>query len=114
MRVALFIFRAQAYSLHHGGDGLSALLAGTDAMHIQGFLNDVTHRHTWVEGTIRVLEHDLHVSTEGAHLVRSKGCDVLPFVDILPADRLQQLKHSAPRGCPARPRFSHQAQRLAL
>src|SRR5450756_2903082 len=79
MRIALFVFRTQAHRLHHGGDGLLALLACADTVHIQWLLNDIANRHSWIKGTVRVLEHDLHVPTEGPHLVRSKAGDVLPL-----------------------------------
>ncbi len=47
-----------------------------DAVGIEGLANDLTHREARVEGSVRVLENDLHVAAGPLELAGRQAADI--------------------------------------
>ena len=90
MGIAARMLRIESYVLHELEDLLTTLALGRiQPMHIQRLTNDVLHRHTRVQGGIRVLEDHLHVAP---HLGKVLLRDKLAIEKDLSGSRLVQMK----------------------
>src|SRR5262249_22829149 len=74
--------------------------------------HDVADGHARVERCIRVLEDDLHLAANLAHLAPLQVGDVTAVEDDLPRGGLRELDQGAREGCLATARLAHQPDRL--
>ncbi|MNH22031.1 hypothetical protein D3C79_818710 [compost metagenome] len=93
---------------------LAPLLSAALAVDDEGLLQDLADRVATVEGFCRILEYDLHLLAQGAHLPGGQLGDVPPLEADLARRRLKQLEQGATQGGLAAARLSHQPQGLAL
>src|SRR5207247_9585043 len=71
------------------------------------------HGHPGIEGTVRILEHDLHAAPQGPQLVSPEGHDVRPAERDPPRVRLDQPQDRAPYRRLSAPRLAYEAERLS-
>src|SRR5690606_649669 len=72
MRIAIHHLRPQANAAQRGSDTIPTLLARADAVHDQCLFDDFANRHARVERSEGILENELHIAAQAAHL----GCRV--------------------------------------
>jgi hypothetical protein len=77
-------------------------------------LQDLPNRVAAVEGFCGILEHDLHLLTQGSHLLGREVGDVTPLEGDGAGARLEQLEQRTPQGGLAASRLPHQAKGLPL
>ena len=81
-------------------------------MHNQRLADDVARSHPGVQGTVWVLENNLHLATHTAHFC---GRELVQFSTLkyyLPACRLIKLENTPAGGGLAAAAFAHQTQSL--
>src|SRR5438309_68852 len=68
VREAVPVLGAQPHRPEQLGDALLAVPAPVEPVDPEGLADDVTHRHARVQRRVRVLEDDLHLAPDLAHL----------------------------------------------
>lgn len=68
VRIPAYMVGLQTDGLQQGGHLLVPLLGSADVVDLHGLPDDLTHRHTGVQGGVGVLEDHLHISSEVLHL----------------------------------------------
>src|SRR3546814_7113358 len=76
-------------------DAPPALLPGTHAMHAQRLLHQRADRHARVQRREGVLEDELQVAAQAAHLPLRQGADVTALVEHLPGCRADEAHQQA-------------------
>src|SRR4029077_3282678 len=82
-------------------------------VHGEAFTDDVGDRHARAERAERILEHDLQVAAERAHLLEARALDVLAQ-EHDPAVRRDQPQQREPERGLARTGLADDAERLSL
>ena len=77
MRKVPHLVGPQAHLLEQFGDPVLLLAAGGEAVHAERLADDVARAHARIERGERVLEHDLHLAADRAHLGLAEMGDVL-------------------------------------
>src|SRR3546814_13003163 len=88
--VAVGELGAQADTRQKLADAPPALLPGTHAMHAQRLLHQRADRHARVQRREGVLEDELQVAAQAAHLPLRQGADVTALVEHLPGCRADE------------------------
>src|SRR5262249_6864085 len=114
VRVAVHGFGVEADILERAGDDGAALLPPpAAALRRDPLGDDVTDRHAWRQGAIRVLEDDLHLPAQWPHGARAKAIDAAAEIGDGALARDQAEYGEAERRL-ARARFPDDTERLAL
>ena len=116
--ITVCLLRVQAYGVQKLQDPLSALLGVlTELMDIDTLADDVSHRHTGIQGSIGILEYDLHLPAVGSHIlfdVFLRIEDGLSVVYDLSSRGLHKPQQGTSRGGLSAAGLSHQSQGLTL
>ena len=105
--------RIEPYLLEQRRDPPLGLGSGREPVNGEGLGEGLPHGHPGIEGTVRILEHDLHAAPQGPQLVSPEGHDVRPAERDPPRVRLDQPQDGAPdRRFPA-PRLAHETKGLS-
>src|SRR4051812_11325242 len=111
VREAIRVFRAEADRAQQLVDPLAAAVT-VDAVHAQRLRDDLADRHTRIQRRVRVLEHDLKLAPDLAHLPPLEVRDVAAVEQDPAGRRLDQLDDcAAERRLPAA-RLADEAERL--
>src|SRR6185436_13565730 len=78
-----------------------------------GLADDLAHVHARVQARVRILEDDLHLAAEGAHLRRAEREDVASVVHDAAVARLDQAEDEAAERALAAAALADEAERLA-
>ena len=113
MRVALDVVRVEADQPEQVGDPLVLRLAAGEVMGLDRLGDDRPDRHPRVEGSIGVLEDDLHPAAILAQLARVEGRQVDAVEPDGPAGRVAEPDHRPADRALAAAGLADQAERLA-
>jgi len=86
---------------------------GREPVDGEGLGERLLHGHPGIEGTVRILEHDLHEAAQGSQLASPQGHDIRPAERDPSRIRLDQPQDCAPHRRFAAPRLAHEAQGLS-
>src|ERR1700736_5545038 len=75
--------------------------------------DDIADSHSRVQARVGVLENNLHLPAQGAHIAAADIRDILAFEKNLARGWFEQAEHASPKSCLARARFSNESQCLA-
>ena len=104
----------QADAFEDRGDALAPLLAVSETVDDQSFLDRLADRQARVERRERILEDELHVAPERAHFALGDLSQIAPFEFDLAGVRLDEAYDEATRRRLAATALADQPQRLAL
>src|SRR5215207_1395388 len=115
MREAVGVLFAQANRLEQLVHPVKALLlAPGQIMYIYALSNNVADDHTRVQGSLRILEDHLHLAVQNLGLVARGPVDVFPREEHLTIRWLVEPNQDPSHRGLAAPRFSYEAECLAL
>ena len=89
------------------------LAAGVQTMEVQRFREHVADCHARIERAVRVLEDDLHLAAQRAHLALFQCAQLAAVEPYLARRGLEEPQQQPPGGRFAAARLAHQRQRLA-
>src|SRR5690554_6330987 len=98
MRIARDIGGLQADALEQALDDAATLLALGDAVELDGLADDALDGHARVQAREGVLEDDLHLAAQRAHLLGLQVIDAVVAEVDLAGSRLEQAQNRAPGG----------------
>ena len=124
MRIAVGVLRVQAHALQHADDAVvTVLVVLSQLVDVDGLAHNVADGHAGVQGSIGVLEHDLHLTAVGQHVHRdlllgigqlAGVVDHLTVIDDAAVGGLVQAQQGTAGGGLTAAGLTYQTQRLAL
>jgi hypothetical protein len=81
-------------------------------VNVDAFAHDRSHPHAWIERGVGVLENDLHLAAQVAHLAPPQRGKIAAVEDDAAAGRFDQAQDQPSERGLARARFPHQAHRF--
>src|SRR5439155_13427074 len=104
----------QAHGPQQLVDALTTFLTPIEAVDAQRLGDDLADGHARVERCVRVLEDDLHLTTDVTHPAAAEARDVETVEDHLARGRLEQLDERPSKGGLAAAGLADESERLAL
>ena len=110
--VTLVVVVAEAALLHEIDDVILDLAGGDDLMNLYGLREDVTHGGAGGQGGVGILENDLHLGAQRAHLSLGVVGNILTVVDDLAAAGGVELEDGTAQSGLTAARLAHDTQGL--
>src|SRR5207249_2080946 len=95
VRVVLHLIRPEPDLLEQFGDPLALFAPRRQTMNAEWLSHDVARRHSWIEGSKRILEHDLHRTSMRAQVRLAEMGDIQPINTDAAAGRLDEAQDAA-------------------
>ena len=115
VREAVRVLRAQPNRPQQLGDATVSLVpTAGDAVDLEWLADDVANGHAWIQRRVRILEDDLQLTADRAHLLPLEARDVATVDDDRARGRLDQLENGARERGLTTPGLADEPERLAL
>src|SRR5690554_2820734 len=106
--------RAEPYSFQNLTDPFFTLCALGNFVDVQRLADDVTHSHAGVEGSVGVLENNLHLFSQITQLILGKLRHIPAVENDVAGCGLNQAQNTSACSCLAAAALSHQPQGFAF